>query len=196
MTKIAIVYYSLYGHVVTMAEAVKKGIEAGGATCDILQIPETLSEDILKAMHAPPKADYPIVTAAQLTDYDGFIFGISGRFGSMPAQMKVKYLFSVPVHRIVAKNTHHSLFSTMRILVSLYATKLKRLLYTNIDLYGFYWIPLDEGCPRWQVLWNLCFRRYPWRRTGDLQRGMLQFCCPPRHGLCSFGICGTQGLYL
>ena len=95
MTKIAIIYYSLYGHVATMAEAVKKGIEAGGATCDIYQVPETLSEDIQKAMHAPPKADHPIITAAQMTEYDGFVFGISGRYGSMPAQMKVNSLSSV-----------------------------------------------------------------------------------------------------
>ncbi len=90
MTKIAIIYYSLYGHVSTMAEAVKKGVEAGGATCDIFQVAETLSEDILKAMGAPPKADYPVITAAQMTEYDGFIFGISGRYGAMPAQMKVR----------------------------------------------------------------------------------------------------------
>ena len=89
MTKIAIIYYSLYGHVATMAEAVKKGIEAGGATCDIYQVPETLSEEVLTAMHAPPKKDHPIITAAQMTDYDGFVFGISGRYGTVPAQIKV-----------------------------------------------------------------------------------------------------------
>ena len=90
MTKIAIIYYSLYGHVATMAEAVKKGVEAGGATCDIYRVDETLSDEILEKMGAPPKADHPVMTADKMTDYDGFLFGISGRYGAMPAQMKVR----------------------------------------------------------------------------------------------------------
>ena len=90
MTKVAIVYYSMYGHVLTMAESVKKGIEEGGATCDIYQVPETLSEEVLGKMGAPPKADYPIITPDKLLEYDGIMFGISGRFGSVAAQMKVR----------------------------------------------------------------------------------------------------------
>jgi NAD(P)H dehydrogenase (quinone) len=90
MTKIAIVHYSLYGHVATMSEAVKKGVEAGGATCDIYQVPETLPEEVLAKMHAPPKGDYPIITADKLTEYDGIIFGISGRYGMISAQLKVR----------------------------------------------------------------------------------------------------------
>jgi NAD(P)H dehydrogenase (quinone) len=90
MTKIAIIYYSLYGHIATMAEAVKKGVEASGATCDIYQVSETLPEEILTKMSAPPKKDHPIITADQMLDYDGFIFGLSGRFGTFPAQIKVR----------------------------------------------------------------------------------------------------------
>ena len=90
MTKIAIVYYSMYGHIATMAEAVKKGVEAGGASVDIFQVPETLSEEILAKMGAPPKkAEHPIITPAQLVDYDGIIFGVSGRYGMVSAQLKV-----------------------------------------------------------------------------------------------------------
>jgi flavodoxin len=89
MTKIAIIYYSTYGHVATMTESVKKGIEATGATCDIFQVPETLPEEVLAKMGAPPKKDHPIITTDQLVDYDGFIFGCSGRYGTFPAQMKV-----------------------------------------------------------------------------------------------------------
>jgi NAD(P)H dehydrogenase (quinone) len=47
-----------------------------------------LSEEILTKMHAPAKPDYPIITANKMTEYDGFMFGLSGRFGSVPAQMK------------------------------------------------------------------------------------------------------------
>jgi NAD(P)H dehydrogenase (quinone) len=94
MTKIAIIYYSLYGHIAGFAESIKKGVEEGGATCDIYQVAETLSDEILGKMGAPPKKDYPMMTAEKMTEYDGFLFGISGRFGSVPAQLKVCYVFS------------------------------------------------------------------------------------------------------
>jgi NAD(P)H dehydrogenase (quinone) len=91
MTKIAIIHYSMYGHVATMSEAVKKGIESTGtATCDIYQVPETLPDAVLEKMHAPPKGDYPIITADQMTEYDGFMFGVSGRYGMISAQIKVR----------------------------------------------------------------------------------------------------------
>jgi NAD(P)H dehydrogenase (quinone) len=47
MTKVVIVYYSMYGHIATMANAVKKGVEAGGASVEIFQVPVTLSEEVL-----------------------------------------------------------------------------------------------------------------------------------------------------
>lgn len=87
--KLAIIYYSVYGHVKTLAEAIAKGVASTGATCDIYQVAETLPEETLREMHAPPRsADHPIIEANQLVNYDGFIFGLSGRFGAMPAQMK------------------------------------------------------------------------------------------------------------
>jgi NAD(P)H dehydrogenase (quinone) len=86
--KIAIVYYSLYGHVRVLAEAVKKGVEQGGGTCDLFQVDETLPDDVLAKMHAPPKSGDPVITAAQLTEYDGILFGVSGRYGSVPAQLR------------------------------------------------------------------------------------------------------------
>lgn len=96
MTKIAIIYYSLYGHIATMAESVKTGLEAGGATCDIYQVAETLPEEVLGKMGAPPKKDHPIMTADKMTEYDGFIFGISGRYGSM---VSVLQLMTMPPSR-------------------------------------------------------------------------------------------------
>jgi NAD(P)H dehydrogenase (quinone) len=93
MTKIAIVYYSLYGHVATMAESIKAGVEASGdsVTCDIYQVAETLPEEVLTKMHAPPKnADHPVITdPATLKEYDGIMFGISGRYGQVSAQIRV-----------------------------------------------------------------------------------------------------------
>ncbi|KAI9010430.1 NAD(P)H:quinone oxidoreductase, type IV [Phycomyces nitens] len=83
-----IVIYTLYHHIYKLAIDVQKGLEAAGVESKIFQIEETLSEDILKKMHAPPKPDLPIITVQQLTEPDGIMFGIPTRFGSMPAQMK------------------------------------------------------------------------------------------------------------
>ncbi|OJD29443.1 minor allergen alt a 7 [Diplodia corticola] len=88
--KIAIVFYSMYGHIKQLAEAEKKGIEAAGGTVDLYQIPETLSDEVLGKMHAPPK-DASIKTLenpATLEQYDAFLFGIPTRYGNFPAQWK------------------------------------------------------------------------------------------------------------
>jgi NAD(P)H dehydrogenase (quinone) len=86
--KIAIIYYSTWGHIRTMAESVKKGVESAGVTADMYQIQETLSEEILTKMHAPPKNEDPVATAETLTQYDAFLFGIPTRYGNFPAQWK------------------------------------------------------------------------------------------------------------
>jgi len=88
--KIAIVYYSMYGHIKALALAEKKGIEAAGGTATIYQLPETLSAEVLGKMHAPPK-DSEIETLTDpkiLEQYDAFLFGIPTRFGNFPAQWK------------------------------------------------------------------------------------------------------------
>lgn len=54
----------------------------------VYRIPETLSQEILAKMHAPPKPDYPIIAPNDLTNYDAFIFGIPTRYGNFPAQWK------------------------------------------------------------------------------------------------------------
>ncbi|KAF8502974.1 flavoprotein-like protein [Gautieria morchelliformis] len=86
--KVAIVIYSLYGHIAQLAEAEKKGIEEAGGKASIFQIRETLPQDVLEKMHAPPKPNYPIFEVTQLTDYDAFLFGIPTRYGNFPAQWK------------------------------------------------------------------------------------------------------------
>ncbi|KAJ3729516.1 flavoprotein-like protein [Lentinula raphanica] len=86
--KVAIVIYSMYGHIAKLAESVKSGIESAGGSVKIFQIPETLSQDILTMMHAPAKPDYPLIDAAKLTEFDAFLFGIPTRYGNFPAQWK------------------------------------------------------------------------------------------------------------
>ncbi|KAJ5224203.1 NADH-quinone oxidoreductase [Penicillium citrinum] len=86
--KVAIIFYSLYGHIVKLAEAEKKGIESAGGQVDIFQIAETLSDEVLTKMHAPAKTSYPIAEPDTLLQYDAVLFGIPTRYGNFPAQWK------------------------------------------------------------------------------------------------------------
>ncbi len=86
--KIAIIIYTTYHHISTLAESIKAGVAAAGGNATILQVPETLPESVLTAIHAPPKPNYPTVTVSELTSYDGFIFGFPTRYGAFPAQFK------------------------------------------------------------------------------------------------------------
>lgn len=71
------------------AETVKEGIDAvEGMEGIIYQVAETLPAEVLEKMHAPPKADYPIIDPHTLDTADGFVFGFPTRFGMMCAQMK------------------------------------------------------------------------------------------------------------
>ncbi|EDN08235.1 minor allergen Alt a 7 [Histoplasma capsulatum] len=86
--KIAIIFYSMYGHIQKLAEAEKKGIEAAGGTVDIYQVAETLPQEVLDKMHAPPKSSYPIAEPDVLLKYDAILMGIPTRYGNFPAQWK------------------------------------------------------------------------------------------------------------
>jgi len=91
-TSVAIIYYSMYGHITQMVKSVKRGLEKGGVSVDVFQVPETLPVEVLKKMGAPAKPtdvmtlDYTMTS--KLDQYDGFMLGIPTRFGSMCAQMK------------------------------------------------------------------------------------------------------------
>ncbi|KAK9463081.1 NADH-quinone oxidoreductase [Lipomyces oligophaga] len=86
--KVAIIVYSMYGHINGLAEAIKGGIESAGGEATIFQVPETLPKEILEILHAPEKSSYPIATNDTLTEYDAFMFGIPTRFGTFPSQWK------------------------------------------------------------------------------------------------------------
>ncbi|KAI0305216.1 flavoprotein-like protein [Multifurca ochricompacta] len=81
--KIAIVIYSMYGHV-----AKQEGIEAAGGQATIYQIAETLPQEVLTKMYAPPKPSYEILPPNRLAEFDGVLYGIPTRFGNFPAQWK------------------------------------------------------------------------------------------------------------
>ncbi|CAL3964111.1 unnamed protein product [Diplocarpon coronariae] len=86
--KVAIVFYSMYGHIKALAEAEKAGLAKAGIDADIYQVAETLDSEILAKMHAPPKSDYPVIDPAKLATYDAFLLGVPTRFGNFPAQWK------------------------------------------------------------------------------------------------------------
>lgn len=89
MVKVAVIYYSIYGHIVELARKEAEGLRAAGVEADIYQIPETLTPDVLDQLHAPPKpTDIPEITVDDLAQYDGFLFGLPSRFGTFPAQFK------------------------------------------------------------------------------------------------------------
>jgi NAD(P)H dehydrogenase (quinone) len=88
-----------------VAESVKSGVESAGGSTTIYQyvfnpglialltasirIAETLPDEVLTKMHAPPKPSYPIITPNELVNFDAFIFGVPTRYGNFPAQWKV-----------------------------------------------------------------------------------------------------------
>lgn len=92
--KVLILYYSLYGHVHRMAEAVSEGVsQVKGAEAVMRRVPETLSEEVrrkMKAIEAQKTfAHVPICTLEELASADAVIFGTPTRFGNMCGQMRL-----------------------------------------------------------------------------------------------------------
>eukprot|EP00871_Galdieria_phlegrea_P000535 jgi/Galph1/1482/GphlegSOOS_G165.1 len=87
-----IVIDSMYGHIKTLVDKVKSGLDTvENCQVEVFQVPETLSDDILKMMGAPPKSSDPVLTFDlhnRLLEADGFVFGFPTRFGAICAQMK------------------------------------------------------------------------------------------------------------
>ena len=91
--KVLIVYYSMYGHIHQMAEAVAEGVrQVEGAEAVLRQVPETLPEDVLAKMGAlesrKAMGHVPVCTVAELAEADAVIFGTPTRFGNMCGQMR------------------------------------------------------------------------------------------------------------
>lgn len=88
MTKVLVLYYSSYGHIETMAQAVADGARSGGADVAVKRVPELVPEAAAKAAHFKVDQAAPLATIEELPDYDAIIIGVPTRFGGMPAQMK------------------------------------------------------------------------------------------------------------
>ena len=87
MTKVLVLYYSSYGHIETMANAVADGVRATGAEVDIKRVPELVPEEVAHASHYKVDQAAPIARAADLVEYDAIIVGTGTRYGRMTSQM-------------------------------------------------------------------------------------------------------------
>jgi NAD(P)H dehydrogenase (quinone) len=89
MAKILVLYYSMYGHIETMAKAVAEGADSvGGTDATIKRVPELMSEEVARKVGAKLDQAAPIATVDELPNYDAIIFGTPTRFGNMCAQMR------------------------------------------------------------------------------------------------------------
>jgi NAD(P)H dehydrogenase (quinone) len=91
--KVLIIYYSMYGHIHQMAQAVAEGVNSvPGAEAVLRRVPETLPDDVLEKMGAlnaqQSMAAIPVATVDELEAADAVIFGSPTRFGNMCGQMR------------------------------------------------------------------------------------------------------------
>lgn len=90
--KVQVIFYSTYGHVWRLAEAVAEGAREAGATVEVLQVPETLPDDVIAKMGATEAkkafAHVPVADPKRLPEADAIILGSPTRFGAAAAQMR------------------------------------------------------------------------------------------------------------
>ena len=89
MTKVLVLYYSTYGHIEAMSEAVAEGARSvEGTVVDVKRVPELVPDEVAAAAHIKVEQAAPIATPDELANYDAIIFGTPTRFGNMAAQMR------------------------------------------------------------------------------------------------------------
>lgn len=90
--KVQVVFYSMYGHIHAMAEAVAEGARSAGAEVELWRVPELMSDELLEQAGAKQAqlafAHIPVIKPEQLVEADAIIFGTPTRFGMMCAQMR------------------------------------------------------------------------------------------------------------
>ncbi|HEV7776504.1 MAG TPA: NAD(P)H:quinone oxidoreductase [Luteibacter sp.] len=87
MSKVLVLYYSSYGHIETMAQAMAEGARSAGATVDIKRVPETAPPEVAAAFHFKLEQGAPVAVIDDLANYDAVIVGCPTRFGRMASQM-------------------------------------------------------------------------------------------------------------
>ncbi len=89
MTKVLVLYYSSWGHVETMAQAVAEGAgSVDGVEVTIKRVPELVPDEVAQNANYKRDQSAPIATPGELGDYDAIIFGTPTRFGNMASQMR------------------------------------------------------------------------------------------------------------
>jgi len=89
MTKVLVLYYSMYGHMETMANAVAEGARAvTGVEVTVKRVPETMNAEAFTAAGGKADQQAPVATPAELADYDAIIVGTPTRFGNMAGQVR------------------------------------------------------------------------------------------------------------
>jgi NAD(P)H dehydrogenase (quinone) len=89
MSKILVLYYSMYGHVEKLAAAVAEGARSvDGIEITVKRVPETMPPDVAKQYGAKLDQAAPVASPKELGDYDAILFGTPTRFGNMAAQMR------------------------------------------------------------------------------------------------------------
>ncbi len=87
MAKVLVLYYSSYGHIETMAEAVAEGARSAGATGGVKRVPETVPEAVAKSAHFKLDQKAQVANVADLEHYDAIVVGVGTRYGRMASQM-------------------------------------------------------------------------------------------------------------
>ncbi len=88
MAKVLVLYYSSYGHIEQMAEAVAAGVREAGSEAVVKRIPETVPAEVARKSGFKLDQKAPVATVEELPQYDAIIFGTPTRYGNMTAQMK------------------------------------------------------------------------------------------------------------
>lgn len=89
MAKILVLYYSMYGHVETMAKAVAEGASGvSGAEVTVKRVPETMDAERFAQVGGKTQQEAPEATPDELPQYDAILFGTPTRFGNMSGQMR------------------------------------------------------------------------------------------------------------
>ncbi|WP_438998942.1 NAD(P)H:quinone oxidoreductase [Variovorax beijingensis] len=87
MAKVLVLYYSSYGHIETLAQAIAEGARSTGAQVDVKRVSETVPEAIARSAHFKLDQAAPVATVAELENYDAIVVGTGTRFGRMSSQM-------------------------------------------------------------------------------------------------------------
>ena len=88
MTKVLILYYSAYGHIERMAQAVAEGVRETGAEAVVKRVPELVPAEVAQKSGYKLDQAAPIATVDELPEYDAIIFGSGTRYGVVTSQLR------------------------------------------------------------------------------------------------------------